>query len=529
MGESVHPTATLEVSVSFGRFQNDALSWEKWSSFSPNKYLEEVEKCSTPGSVAQKKAYFEAHYKKIAARKAELSEQEKPVDSSPTSYDEPEPNEHPKTTACATNGNGEIHFSSDERPAQVVKPEFSTVDSEKGKENNSTDVNSQDLTIEDETKEDRDATSTTAGSSDKEEPVEELTESQVGPESNVTEEFTEVQVQEGPAKESCPEVTEQQPLKVEEAKKAVRDRNKGQRPSARSNTQKITPRKKEQISTEERKKVASPATKSSSPAIKPSTAAKLSHFSAPSLSRSTMMPPSQASSKKANGSLLPKSKTTLGGYRKSVPTSLHMSLSLDPVNSGASFTTARKSLIMEKMGDKEIVRRAFKTFQNSINGLRSSTDGLFSGSQQVSYKESEKKVPHTLTPQKENDGRRKNTEKITQRGLFGNKANHLSMGSQKGPGVDKKFAYAASPSASLRSEAVGEKKKQDKSNMRGAERSQLSAKKKEGQEAQMKNFRQGISSKASSIPVVNRGKTMPKIPAEKEDKEKIHRQPTSER
>lgn len=76
MGESVASHGALEVSISFGRFENDSLSWEKWSSFSPNKYLEEVEKCSTPGSVAQKKAYFEAHYKKIAARKAELLEQE---------------------------------------------------------------------------------------------------------------------------------------------------------------------------------------------------------------------------------------------------------------------------------------------------------------------------------------------------------------------------------------------------------------------------------------------------------------------
>lgn len=79
---SLGSSATLEVSVSFGRFENDSLSWEKWSSFSPNKYLEEVEKCSTPGSVAQKKAYFEAHYKKIAARKAaEQLEQEKQMET----------------------------------------------------------------------------------------------------------------------------------------------------------------------------------------------------------------------------------------------------------------------------------------------------------------------------------------------------------------------------------------------------------------------------------------------------------------
>lgn len=80
MGETATSVPALDVSVSFGRFENDSLSWEKWSSFSPNKYLEEVEKCATPGSVAQKKAYFEAHYKKIAARKAELLDQEKQME-----------------------------------------------------------------------------------------------------------------------------------------------------------------------------------------------------------------------------------------------------------------------------------------------------------------------------------------------------------------------------------------------------------------------------------------------------------------
>lgn len=62
--------AMLQSSVSFGRFETETLSWEKWSSFSQNRYLEEVERFSTPGSVIQKKAYFEAHFRKIAARKA---------------------------------------------------------------------------------------------------------------------------------------------------------------------------------------------------------------------------------------------------------------------------------------------------------------------------------------------------------------------------------------------------------------------------------------------------------------------------
>lgn len=87
LGETTASNPVLEVSVSFGRFENDSLSWERWSAFSPNKYLEEVEKCATPGSVAQKKAYFEAHYKRIAARKAELLEQERQAQSDSNGQD----------------------------------------------------------------------------------------------------------------------------------------------------------------------------------------------------------------------------------------------------------------------------------------------------------------------------------------------------------------------------------------------------------------------------------------------------------
>uniref|UniRef100_A0A1J3HAR2 Protein WVD2-like 1 n=1 Tax=Noccaea caerulescens TaxID=107243 RepID=A0A1J3HAR2_NOCCA len=55
-------------SVSFGRFEKEGLSWEKRSSFSHNRYLEEVDKCSKPGSVTEMKAHFEAHFKKKGIR-----------------------------------------------------------------------------------------------------------------------------------------------------------------------------------------------------------------------------------------------------------------------------------------------------------------------------------------------------------------------------------------------------------------------------------------------------------------------------
>lgn len=65
-----NPLNALTQSVSFGRFMSESLSWEKWSTFSHKKYVEEAERYSRPGSVAEKKAFFEAHYKKIAERKA---------------------------------------------------------------------------------------------------------------------------------------------------------------------------------------------------------------------------------------------------------------------------------------------------------------------------------------------------------------------------------------------------------------------------------------------------------------------------
>lgn len=57
-------------SVSFGRFMEEPLAWEKWSTFSRNRYVDEAKSYSKPGSVAQKKAYFEAHFKRMAALKA---------------------------------------------------------------------------------------------------------------------------------------------------------------------------------------------------------------------------------------------------------------------------------------------------------------------------------------------------------------------------------------------------------------------------------------------------------------------------
>ncbi|KAL1198666.1 Protein WVD2-like 7 [Cardamine amara subsp. amara] len=82
-----NPIHALSQSVSFGRFMTENLEWGKWSSFSHKKYVDEAEKFSQPGSVAQKKAFFEAHYKNIAeAKKAKASNES----SDPIQKQEPE-------------------------------------------------------------------------------------------------------------------------------------------------------------------------------------------------------------------------------------------------------------------------------------------------------------------------------------------------------------------------------------------------------------------------------------------------------
>lgn len=87
-------------SVSFGRFTSESLSWEKWSTFNRNRYVEEAEKYSKPGSVKQKKAFLEAHFKRMTTLKDDATDspdqantiQEAPIE--PNADDTPVRNNH---------------------------------------------------------------------------------------------------------------------------------------------------------------------------------------------------------------------------------------------------------------------------------------------------------------------------------------------------------------------------------------------------------------------------------------------------
>ncbi|OIT04686.1 PREDICTED: protein WVD2-like 7 [Nicotiana attenuata] len=516
MGESAVSGPRLEVSVSFGRFENDALSWEKWSSFSPNKYLEEVEKCSTPGSVAQKKAYFEAHYKKIAAKKLEqLEEETQQVEK------EMEPQVSDGDFSLS---NGEQQMSAKDLKTsdEVDEPkEDTTVDVER---DNLLVDNAKELTISgiDESKEDF--------SVDVECDSSLVTEVKEGTISGIDELKDDIsvdvecdcllvtkakeetilgtcdheelhKVEERNPDKGCQDSVVETPQADTQAQKSSIKKSKT--PSANV---KNAPRKvhtEDRVSARTKKKLTSPVTKSSSristPTSKQASTSKVITPSQPSVKKVSGTPtqrsnntplaqrkkvvpgsvasspsqssnkklngatPSQSSNKKLNGATMQRSKHSPVLENKRVaPTSLHMSLSLSSPNSTASNTTMRKSLIMEKMGDKDIVKRAFRAFQNSFNQGRSTGDMTYGGQEQVLSKESEQKISTSLTPQKESERLRKMPNKeITLKGQSGARSTYLSSGAPKDGGMEKKKVNSIRASTGSRTDRSADKWKEE--------------------------------------------------------------------
>ncbi|KAJ6771276.1 F3I6.9 PROTEIN [Salix koriyanagi] len=430
----------LQVSVSFGRFENDSLSWDKWSSFSQNKYLEEVEKCATPGSVAEKRAYFEAHYKKIAARKAELLDQDLSTTNNQNSGD-----------VIVKTGQMDSDFdaSNGQTSAEGVRLE-SKLDNEW--DGGHIDEPNEDAAID------------AHGQASMNEPYEDTAidaHSQVSSNKPCEDAAFAGHGQvplNGRVKEEQDKKEMESILMIKEEKVKL-DHHK--------ESPKISPMSKVRDIATAKKKPEPPVTK------RPQNSTL--KFSKP-VSTSSSLSASQSFTKKVNGSSLPRSKNSpVGGNKKVTSKSLQMSLGMDSPNSEtAPLTNTRKSLIMEKMGDKDIVKRAFKTFQNNFSQLKSSAEERSIGAKQMPAKETGVKVSTSMTPRKEN------------------------IGSFKSGVVDRRTAKLAPSSFVLKSDERVDRRKEEE------------------REAEIKNLRQSLNFKAMPMPGFYRGLKASKGPLDKE-------------
>ncbi|EXB82666.1 hypothetical protein L484_027847 [Morus notabilis] len=493
VGETTASNPALEVSVSFGRFENDSLSWEKWSAFSPNKYLEEVEKCATPGSVAQKKAYFEAHYKKIAAKKAELLEQEKQQAQNDSMRSEDNEEDDPNGGDLIRNTNSKdarIDVSEDQISVEEEVKKEPILSNEKMSGEKINDLKlgvviseeCQISVVEREGELDTRVASPKLGKAEQDDIF--------------VKEVEAISIDSQPKMEA-PESLKSELVydsKVKEEKVKLVDQNQPQKVTAVDKERTVAKAKKKPVSQLTR----TPKSSNSTPRV-----------SKPVQISSRVSPASQSSTKKSNTitqSLQRNKNPSSGETKKVVSKSLHMSLSLGPrnLNSPANLdlpaiTTPRKSLFMEKMGDKDIVKRAFKAFQNNFNQARSyGDDGSSLQKQvQVTTKRPEPKVSTTITPRKENVGSLK-TDRLDKRSV---KTPPSSFGFKSDERAEKRKEFS--------------KKLEEKSNAIEEEKTCLQSRSKEAKETEIKKLRQSLNFKATPMPAFYRGQKTSKSTLDK--------------
>ncbi|KAH9606862.1 hypothetical protein KSS87_020270 [Heliosperma pusillum] len=594
MGETVTSVPTFQQSVSFGRFELDSLCWEKWSTFPTNKYLDEVEKCSTPGSVAQKKAYFEAHYKSIAARRAELlMDQERERETELV---------NPDCSAVMSSGcnasEEELHNVNsvnriDQRENEndivdfhgEVSVEHITVTSDgdsivdeasvehvhvnrdtfgvSNQENKALDLPSDisehiddSLTVNDINEPDNLTREKyedvhDINNSDKiihihevseagrievmndndqindvildvvvnKEVIEHLGEPNEGadlvkgsdksPEDEVSGEdlcvplrtpelgqlLKPVSVKDGVARigDELPQEKVKRTISEEKSKNLISL-------ATPKKMHKATSVKKSTMTTNAKTKPASPIPKRTTAPMPRSPMFSTSKSVKPELTKVTKSPNRLLDKKETSFTSVSSKKSIGPRSNRVVPTSLHMSLNLGPVNSNQESLT-RKSLIMEKMADKDIVKRAFKSFQNTPQTPPSSLNKSPATNQSVSRKtESQRSSANTLPKKFFGIGRAAPTTS-TRTGQQGTRNMLMSLGVKKDGAADQRKVNSISTSFGRRIQVEGNiqkevsKKLELKPRSNVSEVTNLQSKLKVDKASQVKNLSQSIDSK----------------------------------
>ncbi|KAE9613423.1 hypothetical protein Lalb_Chr05g0217291 [Lupinus albus] len=506
MGETTGVSnSALQVSVSFGRFENESLSWEKWSSFCPNKYLEEVEKCATPGSVAQKKAYFEAHYKKIAARKAELLAQEK--EAKEESFGSEDRNcSDLSDNSCGING--EFDISNTQDSVEGVKHETGSFG-----EISRTEVDS----LEEEISVSRDCQSSSFKGENK----------GLDYGSHSSGQFHQ------PVANVCIKQEESLNIEAEDVKEIshVVYKEKEKYPQIEANSVKLDHHPKEhKVTSKDRESIGAKTKKKSMLPTAKASQISTPRSSKPTSTRTKTLTSGPSTRKGGSPSLSRRPITSGVETRKVANKSLHMSLSLGPSNPGpaphttmrkssimekvgdkditsnldpAPHTTVRKSSIMEKMGDKDIVRRVFKTFQNNPDLPKTYAEDRSPVKKQVPLRGTVSKVPASTALRKEN-GRMTLLNRPT-----------------KVDSVDKRSGNSVrttmGPKSDFRAEKGKEssRKVEETSNEKEVESTRFQSKLKEEKEAEMKKLKHNF--KATPLPAFYGGQKVSKSHPQKGD------------
>ncbi|MED6175875.1 hypothetical protein PIB30_082400 [Stylosanthes scabra] len=444
--------------------------------------MEEVEKCATPGSVAQKRAYFEAHYKKIAARKAELLAQDK-LNEGDSSGSE----DRNGKVLTGENSRAGAEFDVFNKPGyvEVVKIESSSVGGISRNHIASRDYLSSSAKAENEEFKTR---SRSLQWIDKpEEVVSVKQEESIDVDVEDVKEVSHVVYKEtGNAAEV--ESNDQTPhhTKDVEAKYLTLDHPKEYKVAAVKRESSVAKmKKKSTLPTPKTSRISTPRSSSSNPT---STPTKL---------------PASSTTKNANSpSLSRKQITSSGESRKVANKSLHMSMSLGPTNHETDpHSTMRESLIMKKMGDKDIVRRAFKTFQNNYTQPKVSGEDRSFVKRQVPSRGTTPKVSTSTASQKENGCRPTKVDSIDRR----------SGNSVRATSVPRRDVRVEKGKESFR-------KIEEKSNAKVVvERTRLQLKTKEEKEADMKKIKPNFKATPTSTPAYYRGQKVSKRHSEKVD------------